>query len=410
MYVWLNYIKEASLMMFLGVIVILLVKKAIGRHMTTSWNYYIWLLVLLQLSIPAGIAMDAEYNLSSFVTYTERQFVDESIDSRFYVENMEEFESDVVSSKGNNEDQTLFYIWISGAIILSLYLLMGRISLKKTEFKETESKVLYNCLIMAEEKTGYKRKIKINSSGRIKTPAVCGVLRPVIICPDNIVENYSEKEMVYMLAHELTHIKWFHNVLQGVSLLCTVVFWFNPVSWILFNSMKNDAEIMCDKLLSKNMDKIEKIEYGKLLLTAAGNRRSLRIEPALALSQKGKLLNYRIESLLSNEIRSRTLRVASILVFIILFMFMTTGAGSMRNISREEALMKIHDANGSGIVANIEFYDYTYCIEGITSIEDDVYRIKYLFDGDKLTDVKYYSINGNTGKIEEFKELYLSWI
>ena len=36
--------------------------------------------------------------------------------------------------------------------------------------------------------------------------------------------------------------------------------------------------------------------------------------------------------------------------------------------------------------------------------------IKYLFDGDKLADVKYYSINGNADRIEEFKELYLSWI
>ena len=224
MYEWLNYMKEASFMMFLGVTVILLVKKVIGRHMTTSWNYYIWFLVLLQLVVPVGIALDGEHNMSSFVKYAEMQFQDESIYSQFYVEDIEEFESDLLSSEEDNKEEILFYTWMVGTILLSLFLIIGRITLKKTEFEETESQVLYRSLIKAGKITVCERKIKINSSSRIKIPAVYGVLRPVIICPCNIVDNYSEKEITYMMAHELTHIKFFHNVLQGISLLCVVVF------------------------------------------------------------------------------------------------------------------------------------------------------------------------------------------
>ena len=144
--------------------------------------------------------------------------------------------------------------------------------------KKLEEAVLYernDLLNFCSEKLGLKRSVKIFSSDRIDTPFVHGLINPRIMLPSKLIRESSEKDLKYIIMHELVHIKRFDYIIKLVSMLVLCVYWFNPVIWLCYILSQKDMEMSCDdKVITVFEEDIRK-EYASVLISLAERQNSI---------------------------------------------------------------------------------------------------------------------------------------
>ena len=160
----------------------------------------------------------------------------------------------------------LYLISIIGSIISFILLIkdfhfIHMLTVNGTDIHSQKS--ILTILGEIREYRGYNIDIKIILCNKISTPFVFGYFRPTIYLP-NI--DYSEKELYYVLDHELVH--WFHKDLWLkliIQLIC-IICWWNPVIYLLRDILSHSLELKCDSYISKDLNTKEKVEYLNTLM------------------------------------------------------------------------------------------------------------------------------------------------
>lgn len=142
---------------------------------------------------------------------------------------------------------------------------------------------------------GLRRHVRIKVSDRIDSPLTYGIFRPVILLPKNIYKC-GEKNIEYILSHELTHIKRFDVLYKLLMALAVSLHWFNPLAWVMLVLASRDIELSCDEevVLSKNSSGREREEYA-LTLIEMEEKRSFGV---LLSSFGGSSVKERIKSVM----------------------------------------------------------------------------------------------------------------
>lgn len=128
----------------------------------------------------------------------------------------------------------------------------------------------------------------------IQTPFVFGILKPKIYLPTCL----SDKERVYIIKHEQTHMKRFDHIIKPIAYLVLCIHWFNPLVWLAFFLMSEDMELSCDERVIKQLGSAIKKDYTTSLLSLSTGKRIIRGCP-LAFGEnntKGRImhiLNYK---------------------------------------------------------------------------------------------------------------------
>jgi beta-lactamase regulating signal transducer with metallopeptidase domain len=126
--------------------------------------------------------------------------------------------------------------WLIGAAGIALFHI-GAFVQTLRRFKRSQvpaSDALLNEVAALARDVGLRRSPRVCMTRGIRTPAVTGLLHPMLLLPVNIQETLSVGEMQFVLRHELTHIK--RGDLPLNALLCVLLslHWFNPVLWFAF--------------------------------------------------------------------------------------------------------------------------------------------------------------------------------
>ncbi|MBL6950530.1 MAG: M56 family metallopeptidase [Bacteroidales bacterium] len=74
---------------------------------------------------------------------------------------------------------------------------------------------------------------------------------------------YEEEQLKTILQHEQVHIRQFHSFDLILAEILTIVQWFNPIVWILQQSLKNLHEYLADEGVMK--EGVQKIDYQQLI-------------------------------------------------------------------------------------------------------------------------------------------------
>lgn len=126
-------------------------------------------------------------------------------------------------------------------------------------------------------------------SEKLHTPFVLGCFVPRIYLPAGL----GDKERVYVLAHERTHIRRRDYLIKEAAFLVTCIYWFHPLIWLAFYLMCRDMEMSCDESVIRSMGRENKKEYSATLLSLACGRQILNGSP-LAFGEggvKGRITN-----------------------------------------------------------------------------------------------------------------------
>ena len=157
---------------------------------------------------------------------------------------------------------------------------------------------------------GIKRVIPVRCAA-IGSPAICGVLRPIILIPPALAENLSMSEMRSVLLHELAHYKRGDLWVNHAQIFLQIVYWYNPLLWLANASIRRAREQAVDEMVLVEMGE-EAQAYPATLLHVAklGLGRPLAAMGLMGILEPGRGLTQRILHIMNRPL-PRTARIGA---------------------------------------------------------------------------------------------------
>lgn len=229
------------------------------------------------------------------------------------------------------------------------------------------------------KESGIKRKISIRS-GEIDTPAVFGVLFPVIILPETIDKN-DQKLLRHIMLHESCHIKHFDPLWNVLTLVICAVNWYNPIVWICRYMYLADAEKLCDMSVLNIIGNENRREYANSLLDCAASKK----HPVMLVSGFGE---SGIKSRIKNIMSIKKVRIIAVIAVLAAILVSAVIFGTSKNISvsTRDGDSKISDGN--------DLYYFSQMIEDddgeagkliVRVYKRSVYYVDISFESEKYT-------------------------
>lgn len=109
----------------------------------------------------------------------------------------------------------------------------------------------------------------------VTSAELVGYFRPVIYLPK---QQYTDEDLNNIITHELVHYFYGDKLFRELGMLVQCLYWFNPLTWLMFNQLKIWDEYHCD-YQACSYDHIDKKSYSEALSNTVMN------------AVKGNLLN-----------------------------------------------------------------------------------------------------------------------
>lgn len=113
--------------------------------------------------------------------------------------------------------------------------------------------------------------IKIEYNLAIAEPFIKGLRHPVIYLPE---KECNEKELEFILMHEYLHWKRKDLWKKFIINIIGMIFWWNPLAYLLCKDLDQIIELNCDNAMSKKYSEMDTLYYLGTLTYMAGGRRA----------------------------------------------------------------------------------------------------------------------------------------
>lgn len=244
--------------------VLLLAKPLTSKHFSSSWQYYIWLIVLVSMILPVRFSkkhvnVDLSQEKTMYTAEPQTGAVSEPLPE---VDIPDGVAVPVAEIEEIGFDFSVYdavpIIWLLGTAV---FMVCALISYWRFLFAKRKCSVITEgCeeFYHIKDKLGIKHRIVLKRSDDVSAPMLTGVFKPVIYIPENKIGN-GELEMIFM--HELTHYKRRDLWYKWFSLIVNALHWFNPFVYIAVKSINEACELSCDERVTKDMTDGEKKTY-----------------------------------------------------------------------------------------------------------------------------------------------------
>lgn len=150
------------------------------------------------------------------------------------------------------------------------------------------------------------------------SPAVTGLLRPIIIFPSQTSFSEREKELIFQ--HELTHFKNKDTLIKLFLEIFYAIYWWNPAIYVFKEQFVRIMEMRVDSRLTEKFSETEKLEYLECLVKAQklshGQKQSTKsFSIAFSANQDSALL-LRAKNILGTKQFNVPKKVIGILLFV----------------------------------------------------------------------------------------------
>lgn len=144
----------------------------------------------------------------------------------------------------------LLIVHLTGMAVVAGWLAIQWLRLRQLQRSacETLDERIRGRFAFLSKQLGVRRSVRLLIGSNDTVPCSFGLLRPVVIVPETLVSELSE-DLDRVLAHELAHHRRGDLWVNAVQLGLFVVWWFNPLYWLLHRSLRTVREDCCDDLL-----------------------------------------------------------------------------------------------------------------------------------------------------------------
>ncbi len=221
----------------------------------------------------------------------------------------------------------IFMLWTAISAALGLVLLKRTVFIRELVSKASDidfinkksllpNDVLKHCCISL----GFKKHIPLKISSEATSPVVCGLFRPVILLPQNLISSLSPGQLKAIFFHELAHIRRFDLWVNLLQTILQIIYFYNPLLWLANSIIRRTREQAVDEMVLVAMGK-DAGEYPETLVNVA---KLAFKRPALTLRLIGVVesedaLSGRIKHILNRPLpKSAKLGLLGLLIVIIL--------------------------------------------------------------------------------------------
>ncbi|MDH4241557.1 MAG: M56 family metallopeptidase, partial [Phycisphaerae bacterium] len=162
---------------------------------------------------------------------------------------------------------------------------------------------MVDTLKRCRQQMGMHKPVFLRISPVAAGPSVCGLFRPTIIIPQNLLRRLKRVDLRTILLHELAHIKRGDLWISLIQTILQIVYFYNPLLWVANVIIRKVREQAVDETVLVAMG--EKAEdYPQTLLNIS---RMIFSRPALNLrligvSESKKALERRIMNMLNRPV------------------------------------------------------------------------------------------------------------
>ncbi len=178
----------------------------------------------------------------------------------------------VLSAGGENRFPVLPAVWGIGAALCAIFFVRAYFRSLR-DFRDAvpvENNRVRQWL--NTHRTGYPTFIR--QSNKITAPLTYGILHPVILLPERLIEENSP-ELEYVLQHEYVHIRHHDAALKLAMVTALCIHWFNPLVWVMCGLLNRDIELSCDEGVLRRFGEQSRAGYAMALIGMEEKKRSL---------------------------------------------------------------------------------------------------------------------------------------
>jgi beta-lactamase regulating signal transducer with metallopeptidase domain len=180
----------------------------------------------------------------------------------------------------------LLGFWLAGMGLFLFLLIFKMTKLRRWHQRQKERKSIppwfHELLVETGRRLNLEQLPAIVFSPDAVTPAVYGVLRPVLLLPEHYLSELSREEAEHVLLHEMCHVKRGDLWIHGIVLLLQIAYWFNPLLLWASRQLSHVREMCCDQTLAARLqDRTD--AYRRTLLNTARELLTERVEPGMGL-------------------------------------------------------------------------------------------------------------------------------
>lgn len=78
-------------------------------------------------------------------------------------------------------------------------------------------------------------------------PGVVGIVRPVLLLPERLMDRLSPAQLRSILTHESCHVRRHDNLMAAMHMAVQAIFWFHPLVWWVGLRLIEERERACDE-------------------------------------------------------------------------------------------------------------------------------------------------------------------
>lgn len=221
--------------------VVLLVEHMLRRNVRASLRYWLVTLVLVYLVLTPFLPVSSPFN---FMPAGSAAFADPT------THQAAEYAQAPPSQPPTGQSQTtsvgkgepsptlswqgaLLLLWIAGVVAMSaLVVRRAAAACRCVDGSPGANHLMNDILLYCRKRMRIKTPVQLRVCTNGTRPAVCGLIRPVILVPSNLAPTLGSRHLRAVLLHQLAHVKrcdlWV-NLLQNVV---QVLYFYNPFLWL----------------------------------------------------------------------------------------------------------------------------------------------------------------------------------
>lgn len=242
--------------------ILLALKKWTGKQFSPTWQYVLWVGVLLVMVVPVSVKVPALVQplqekqvvqtvpLPAEQTMTEQPVPVDTVEAP--AGEILPFTEETALPPISWWD-VLAVIWVLGALGSLGYRLTGYFRFGR--YIRRTGKPM--------ELAGVPKRLRVCKTSAAVSPMVMGMIRPVLILPETAL---TESRLPYVLRHELVHYRRGDIFWRWLAVLATSIHWFNPMVYVAAAQMQEACEISCDWCVVRSMEQAKRDDYMRVIL------------------------------------------------------------------------------------------------------------------------------------------------
>ena len=324
-----DWLLTASARASLLSLVVLGLQLLLRHRVAARWRYALWLPVLVVLLTPAF--PESQWSVGSIVRNESSPLPVPEMVAQEPALNVTPSAVEAAETPAPiSWIQIMRLAWLPGAAGM-IVICLGSYALTLWRIKHHRvpvSDALRQEIAALARGIGLRRVPRVWMSPVVRSPAVTGLWRPLLLLPVRFDESLTAQEARMVLRHELTHLKRGDLPLNALLCLLLALHWFNPLLWLAFFKVRLDRETACDAQVLDQEPQAERVAYGHTLLKveSAFGHHGLSLG-FVGIFQRGSALRSRIQSIAKPPTQTVTMKTTlSLGIALLTFLGITKAA------------------------------------------------------------------------------------